>query len=149
MSHQPLWIQNLQLPITLQLPTKAGARALYARFPRTVVAASVFALATPWLVGNYRKWMALGLSGLPHNALGWLLALLLKPIGRETLSTAEYDRDANKEGWLEDAASLPRRQRARPKTGWHFFPHRQLEQRPSAAIKAVRRPPSLTRESPC
>ncbi|THH09302.1 hypothetical protein EW145_g2120 [Phellinidium pouzarii] len=67
--------------------------------PRSAAAASLGALLVPLAVRNYRQYKSLGRNGFP-SIFGWVLATLVKPIGRETTSTREYARDANKDKWL-------------------------------------------------
>ncbi|GJE92835.1 hypothetical protein PsYK624_089930 [Phanerochaete sordida] len=94
--------------------------------PGAALAAAALGLSALWLRRNYAQFLALGPGGLPYNARGWLVALLLKLFARETTSTGEYARDANKDVWL--AASLPPRQGRRPAVGFHVVPARQLDQ---------------------
>lgn len=107
------------------------------KYPRTIILTSLLALPIPWLFNNYRAYIALGPGGLPYNVFGWLIALVAKPFGRETKSTAEYDADPNKDSWLTDLDSIAGRRGARPTIGWHPAPHRQLDQIPTDAMKQV------------
>ncbi|KDQ57265.1 hypothetical protein JAAARDRAFT_35892 [Jaapia argillacea MUCL 33604] len=117
------------------------AHEILARSPRTVVLTtslvSILAISTPWLVRNYRAYLALGPSGLPFGVFGWAVSTLSKPFGRETTSTGVYDEDLLKESWLEEPDSVPLRKGARPKTGWHFLPHRQVDQHPDEGMKEI------------
>jgi len=106
--------------------------ALIHRNPRTVVLAAIAAVGAPWVIDNYRKFLALGKSGLtPLGPLGWIVALTLTAFGRETVSTAEYEKATTKERWLETPVE---RRGARPLTGWHCVPHRQMDRMPSDEI---------------
>ncbi|KAJ6544773.1 hypothetical protein DFH09DRAFT_1172693 [Mycena vulgaris] len=99
------------------------------RHPRAVTLAALTAAGTPWVVDNYRKFLTLGKSGLtPLGPLGWLIALSLTAFGRETVSTAEYGKNANQARWLERPVE---RRGARPTVGWHCVPHRQLDRLPT------------------
>ncbi|KAJ7864807.1 hypothetical protein B0H14DRAFT_2348327 [Mycena olivaceomarginata] len=104
--------------------------ALIYRNPRSLLLAVIAAFGVPWAVKNYRKFLALGKSGLtPLGPLGWIVALTLTAFGRETVSTAQYETSgATKERWLE---TPPERRGARPLTGWHCVPHRQTDRMPS------------------
>ncbi|KAI5119132.1 hypothetical protein M0805_005738 [Coniferiporia weirii] len=109
-------------------------------YPRGAIVASLCALLAPLAIRNFRQYKALGRSGLPNVFVGWVLATLLKPVGRETTSTDEYERDANKDAWLvagNGPRHIPSRGRQRPSTGWHFLPHRQTEHFPSEKIKKM------------
>ena len=104
--------------------------------PRAVALTAIIALGTPLVLDNYRKYLALGTSGLTRlGPLGWLVAISLTAFGRETVSTAEYDRAANKEAWLEIEVE---RRGARPTTGWHCVPHRQMDRLPKDEVAKVR-----------
>jgi hypothetical protein len=106
--------------------------------PRTVVLATVAAIGVPWVVDNYRKFLALGKSGLtPLGPLGWIIAVTLTSFGRETVSTAEYEKGASSGRWLETPVE---RRGARPLTGWHCVPHRQTDRMPSDEMAKVRTP---------
>ncbi|KAJ7034940.1 hypothetical protein C8F04DRAFT_1099558 [Mycena alexandri] len=111
----------------------ARCDALLQRHPRTVILATLAALGAPWVVDNYRRFLALGQSGLtPLGPFGWLVALSLTAFGRETVSTTEYESaKASKERWLETPVE---RRGTRPETGWHCVPHRQLDRLPSEEI---------------
>ncbi|KAK0201209.1 hypothetical protein DFS33DRAFT_1266058 [Desarmillaria ectypa] len=97
--------------------------------PRSAILLGVIGLSVPWLVEDYHRWLRLGKAALPYNPIGWLLAVSLKPFGRETLSTIEYSQDPNNASWLE-RAEIPERRGSRPFTGWHIAPHRQLDRTP-------------------
>ncbi|KAJ6577157.1 hypothetical protein B0H19DRAFT_931964 [Mycena capillaripes] len=107
----------------------AKFEALIHRNPRTVVLAAIAAVGLPWVVDNYRKFLALGKGGLTRlGPLGWVIALTFTAFGRETVSTAEYEKGAIQERWLETPVE---RRGARPLTGWHCVPHRQLDRLPT------------------
>ncbi|KAH7919517.1 hypothetical protein BV22DRAFT_1050994 [Leucogyrophana mollusca] len=108
------------------------------RHPRAIATTVLLSVVTPqlthWFVNNYRSFLALGRAGIPSNIIGWSIAMMAKPFGRETLSTDMYDRDSNKDFWLDDH-SIPERRGDRPRTGWHFLPHRQTNRLPSQDVK--------------
>ncbi|KAJ7864798.1 hypothetical protein B0H14DRAFT_3602172 [Mycena olivaceomarginata] len=63
--------------------------ALIYHNPRSLLLAVIAAFGVPWAVKNYRKFLALGKSGLtPLGPFGWIVALTLTAFGRETVSTA-------------------------------------------------------------
>ncbi|KAH7915649.1 hypothetical protein BJ138DRAFT_1109523 [Hygrophoropsis aurantiaca] len=111
---------------------------IFQRHPRTIAVTSLLCIVTPKLayrlVNNYRAFLALGRGGLPSNIFGWSLAMVAKPFGSETLSIAMYDGDPNKDFWL-DEQHIPERRGDRPRTGWHFLPHRQTTKHPSDDVK--------------
>ncbi|KAJ7274507.1 hypothetical protein B0H12DRAFT_401780 [Mycena haematopus] len=106
--------------------------ALLHRNPRTVLLAGLAAVSVPWLIDNYRQFRALGQNRL-SGPLGWILAVTLTAFGRETISTAEYERAGTKEPerWLETPVE---RRGTRPLTGWHCVPHRQTDRMPSEDV---------------
>ncbi|EGN98947.1 hypothetical protein SERLA73DRAFT_181691 [Serpula lacrymans var. lacrymans S7.3] len=113
-------------------------QGVFQRYPRGItVAALASAITVPWLRRNYNQYIEIGPGGLPYNTFGWLIALSLSLFGRETVSTAIYDKDPNKETYLKDPASIPERRGLRPQTGWHVFPQRQLTK---FSPKSVRQP---------
>ncbi|KAF7794655.1 hypothetical protein EIP86_005793 [Pleurotus ostreatoroseus] len=96
------------------------------RHPRLLTLTALLGLSAPWLYGNYLDFLALGPGGLPYNAGGWLVALLCKLLlARETRGTAAYDREANREVYIEGVEDVPERRGERPETGWHVLPARQ------------------------
>ncbi|KAJ6494728.1 hypothetical protein C8R47DRAFT_1194666 [Mycena vitilis] len=107
----------------------AKIEALIHRNPRTVALTAIATVGVPWLIDNYRKFLALGHSGLSRlGPLGWMVALTLTALGRETVSTAEYEKGVSDGRWLETPME---RRGARPETGWHCVPHRQTDKLPS------------------
>ena len=103
----------------------------------TALAAASVTLA--WLRSNYLEFKALGPGGLPYNFRGWLIALLLKAVSRETLSCGEYDQDPDQNTWFDDHDSIPVRAGVRPRYGFHVVPARQLDQIPSKESMQVSR----------
>ena len=109
------------------------------RHPGSVAAAlALVGLSSLWLRQNYLEFKALGPGGLPYTARGWAMALVLKLFARETLSTAEYDRDSNKDSWIDGKESIPRRKGPRPNSGFHVVPARPFYQSPAAEVMKVR-----------
>lgn len=105
--------------------------------PALWTSTTLLGLSALWLRKNYREFKAIGRGGLPYNVRGWLIALFLKLFSRETLSTLEYDRDPNKERWIEDADSIPVRKSSRPGSGFHVVPARQTNQLPTKEMMVV------------
>lgn len=97
------------------------------------------ATAAPAIVRDYHAYLALGVGGFPHNALGWLMSCATRLLAAETTSTEQYAADANQRAWLAPDA-VPQRDGPRPRIGSHPVPHRQLDQLTSAEIAAVRCP---------
>ncbi|EPQ54233.1 hypothetical protein GLOTRDRAFT_94567 [Gloeophyllum trabeum ATCC 11539] len=109
---------------------------IYRRTSLAVIPALCVAGAfTILLHRNYQAYLSLGPGGLPLNPWGWLISTLVKPLGRETLSTTEYDGADSFESCLGESSSIPYRSGPRPRTGWHFLPQRQLDQIPDEAVK--------------
>ena len=122
-----------QLASQLQ-PFVEQARVLFERHPRLVTSSALAAVTIPWFVDNFRKWDALGGFGAP-KPIGYTFAMVTLPLGRETLSTEMYDADPDKSTWIRDPHTIPERRGSRPKTGWHFFPHRQLDRYPNPTVR--------------
>ncbi|KAI5120205.1 hypothetical protein M0805_006311 [Coniferiporia weirii] len=123
--------------------TRAGSLSAAHPYATGAALALAFLGFVPWAVGNFRQYATLARTGaVPNVFVGWAATTLIKPFTRETLSTAEYDSDANKERWLVEGrgeAEVPLRGRSRPKTGWHCVPHRQVEQFPDEKVKEMLR----------
>ncbi|RPA95798.1 hypothetical protein L873DRAFT_1845769 [Choiromyces venosus 120613-1] len=81
---------------------------------------AILALVTPIIREDYQAYLSLGPGGFPYDISGWLLANILRPLGRETISITEYDRTST--GGLKD---IPQRPGGRPKIGKHPIPHRR------------------------
>lgn len=89
------------------------------------------------LAADYRRWRALGPGGLPYNVVGWAIASALRPLKREALSPAIYAEIAAPAPWTRVRRdALPARREPRPPVSSHPIPHRQLGQRPAAAVIA-------------
>ncbi|KAG8213245.1 hypothetical protein J3R82DRAFT_11714 [Butyriboletus roseoflavus] len=102
---------------------------------RAIATAIVVAILIRWVRGNYRAFLALGKGGLPVNPLGYCIAMMAIPFGKESTSTACYDRDNDKSRWLSDPDSIPERSGERPILGWHSIPQRQINCFPSQEVK--------------
>lgn len=81
---------------------------------------------------DYHGYLALGPGGLPHNVVGWLGQMLLKPLRKEPFGTSCYDETAfEKAGPNGHVAFLsekdvPVRQAPRPVLGSWAVPSRQV-----------------------
>ncbi|KIJ59876.1 hypothetical protein HYDPIDRAFT_117967 [Hydnomerulius pinastri MD-312] len=99
--------------------------------PRTVAAALVVSALVPWVIGNYRAFIALGKGATialsshsgkvvfhqtPSNPIGYSIAMIAKRLIKRQLN-------------------IPERRGERPRTGWHFLPHRQVDRLPSQEAK--------------
>lgn len=105
--------------------------------PRFTVAAVAVGLSAIWARRNYLEFKALGRGGLPSNTRGWFVAVFLKLFARDTVSTGEYDRDPNKDAWIEGKDEIPIRQGPRPGRGFHVAPARQSDQIPNEEMTVV------------
>ncbi|PLB34188.1 uncharacterized protein BDW47DRAFT_112666 [Aspergillus candidus] len=114
------------------LPTTNNNTTTHSRLALAATATAVTGLATalllPRIYNDYLTYISYGPGGTPHNVLGWLIATLARPFGREMLSTEPYDRrilaDGETKSYLA-GKDLIRRQE-RPAMGWHVVPQRQL-----------------------
>jgi hypothetical protein len=81
---------------------------------------------------DYHGYLALGPGGLPHNVVGWIGQMLLKPLRVEPFGTSCYDETAfEKAGPNGHVAFLsekdvPVRQAPRPAIGSWAVPSRQV-----------------------
>ncbi|KAF4969361.1 hypothetical protein FSARC_3387 [Fusarium sarcochroum] len=81
---------------------------------------------------DYRGYLALGPGGPPHNVVGWIAQILMKPLKKEPYHTSCYDENAiAKAGSNGNAAFLtekdvPIREAPRPTIGKWTAPSRQL-----------------------
>ncbi|GKU02282.1 hypothetical protein FLAG1_04434 [Fusarium langsethiae] len=100
----------------------------------TIAVTSVF-LCIPVLritVEDYRGYIALGPGGPPHNVIGWIAQILLKPSKKEPFHTSCYDEKSfQKAGPNGNVAFLkeedvPVREAPRPTVGSWTAPSRQL-----------------------
>ena len=101
------------------------------------LAALVGCTSIPRIARNYREYLAVGPGGLPYNLAGWFIAILMKPLSRDTIDTAVYDAKPNTTSWLEDPGSIPERRGTRPKLGYHVVPARQVSKVPGVEIGNV------------
>ncbi|GGF43026.1 luciferase domain-containing protein [Williamsia phyllosphaerae] len=69
---------------------------------------------------DYRRWRALGEGGLPANPVGWLVARMLRPWGRDTIAV-DAPTDASPRDF-----TLPQRSGDRPTIAPYPIPHREL-----------------------
>ena len=103
-----------------------------------LIASSILGLTTvPWLVRNYKEYLALGPGGLPYDVRGWGMALFFRLFSRDTLGTAVYDTNPNKESWIEEPDNIPERRGTRPTSGFHILPARQFNKVPGEDILQV------------
>lgn len=104
--------------------------------PLLLASTAILTCLVPWSILNFRKYKSVGPGGLPNYYVGWIVAMLLKPLARETVSTLEYEAEGKEEAaWLFDG--LEKRKGDRPTKSWHFAPHRQVDQIPNEYVKAA------------
>ncbi|KAF2678625.1 hypothetical protein K458DRAFT_394676 [Lentithecium fluviatile CBS 122367] len=119
------------------LSTNRLAAILHAH-PTTSISTLGLALALPFAISDYRLFISYGPSGVPHNAIGWLISTLMRPLGREQRSSDVYkDKKlpfADEPGYLPADFPPPRRPE-RPNLGPHPIPQRQLDQLPDADVR--------------
>jgi hypothetical protein len=98
---------------------------------------------------DYHGYLALGPGGLPHNVVGWLGQMLLKPLRKEPFGTSCYDETAfEKAGPNGHVAFLsekdvPVRQAPRPVLGSWAVPSRQVSDLADESIIEVCISPGL------
>ena len=79
-----------------------------------------------WSATDYRKWLALGPGGIPHNFAGWIKVTALRLQKREPLGTAVYAKYAADSDNVAILTSIMNRVGERPKIAPYPIPHRQL-----------------------
>ncbi|KAF9768481.1 hypothetical protein IL306_014240 [Fusarium sp. DS 682] len=108
--------------------TPQNQRLAIAAIAGVVISIPVFRIATE----DYHGYLALGPGGLPHNLIGWIGQILLKPLKKEPFHTSCYDEKAcEKAGPNGHVAFLsekdvPVREAPRPTIGKWTAPVRQL-----------------------
>jgi hypothetical protein len=81
---------------------------------------------------DYRGYLALGPGGPPHNLIGWIGQILLKPLKKEPFHTSCYDEKAcekvgpNGHVAFLSEGDVPVREAPRPTIGKWTAPSRQL-----------------------
>jgi hypothetical protein len=140
-------------PDGLAIPAPEGLRAEHSQISAAaeppVAVAVVTALSAPILYlahTDYRAWLRLGRGGLPNNAFGWLIQLLLTPLRAPRLDTSCYsnpkivDRSgpAGTKSYLS-SEDVPQRPGPRPTIHPWILPHRQADSWASAEWKTVSR----------
>jgi hypothetical protein len=106
----------------------AQVQEMYTRYPSIFFFTSTAVISLPlvlWVRQNYLEFLKV--RRLPSDIRGYIFAMFVKPFGRETISTAMYDQDTNKDQWLTPD-ELPARRGERPAGNFHFAPHRQSSQ---------------------
>jgi hypothetical protein len=108
--------------------TPHSQRLAIAAAAGVIIGIRVFRIAAE----DYRGYLALGPGGPPHNLIGWIGQILLKPLKKEPFHTSCYDEKAcEKAGPNGNAAFLsekdvPVREAPRPMIGTWTAPSRQL-----------------------
>lgn len=97
---------------------------------------------------SYRKWLALGRSGIPYNIFGWATQALLQLIARHDVrDPAPFARASlqpkygpqGRVGFIDASASsspLPERKGSRPDVPGYVAPQRQISEQGSAEMQA-------------
>lgn len=111
--------------------------SLLRRHARLLTTGFIISFVIQRAIFNYHTYIALEPGRPQYNIFGWLRTLCFQPLARETLSTEQYDRDENKEIFL-DHGEIKERRGDRPKMGWHVFPSRQLDRHAPLEMRQVR-----------
>lgn len=101
----------------------------------TATAALALASAIP-AYNDYRRYMALGAGGPPHNVLGWYYSrFIVTPFSQEMISTQMYEakiHSGESKAYISlPEGRLPRRKGPRPSVASFAVPNRQTNQLPS------------------
>ncbi|KAF4338521.1 hypothetical protein FBEOM_7560 [Fusarium beomiforme] len=108
--------------------TPQNQRLAIAAVVGVIIGIPVFRIAAE----DYRGYLALGPGGPPHNLIGWIGQILLKPLKKEPFHTSCYDEKAREKAgpnghvaFLNDK-DVPVREAPRPRVGKWTAPSRQL-----------------------
>lgn len=85
-----------------------------------------------WARADYRRWVALGTSGLPQTLRGWIAVTRYRLMMRDPFATDIY-APAGDVG--PGVGNLPRRAAPRPRMAPYPIPHRQLSQYGGSLIR--------------
>lgn len=93
---------------------------------------------------DYQSWLTVGRGGLPQNPIGYLIAILLRPLKASRFDTSFIDKPnvLKKSGKAGEKAYLnqedvPVRTGERPEVGGWILPQRQLDQKAEGLFKPV------------
>lgn len=111
------------------------------------IAAAVLAPLLCIAHADYRAWLRLGRAGLPSNAFGWLIQLILTPLRAPRFNTSCYNNPniVARSGPTGGKAYLssddvPEREGPRPTLHHWILPHRQADSQSSTQWKEVSYP---------
>ncbi|KAK2679216.1 hypothetical protein RAB80_004397 [Fusarium oxysporum f. sp. vasinfectum] len=108
--------------------TPQSQRVAIAAAAGVIIEIPVFRIAAE----DYRGYLALGPGGPPHNLMGWIGQILLKPLKKEPFHTNCYDEKAcekagpNGHVAFLNERDIPVREAPRPTIGKWTAPSRQL-----------------------
>ncbi|KAF5575253.1 hypothetical protein FPCIR_13246 [Fusarium pseudocircinatum] len=108
--------------------TPQSQRLAIAAAAGVIIGIPVFRIAAD----DYRGYLALGPGGPPHNLIGWIGQILLKPLKKEPFHTSCYDEKAcekagpNGHVTFLSEKDVPVREAPRPMIGTWTAPSRQL-----------------------
>ncbi|KAF4959846.1 hypothetical protein FGADI_1349 [Fusarium gaditjirri] len=108
--------------------TSQSQRLAIAATVGVVIGIPVFRIAAE----DYRGYLALGPGGPPHNLIGWIVQILLKPLKKEPFHTSCYDEKAGEKAGPNGHVAflserdVPAREAPRPIIGKWTAPSRQL-----------------------
>jgi Family of unknown function (DUF5519) len=91
-----------------------------------VLALSV--LAMRWAMLDYRRWVALGVGGLPHTPAGWLAMSALRLLKRDGIKAAHLKRHIQSNDDHHYLGNVMKRAGQRPLVPAYSVPQRQLTQ---------------------
>lgn len=114
---------------------------MYMQWLVVVMVAVMVALVVRWARMDYRRWVALGVGGLPLHPGGWLLMSLLRLFKRNGIKAVQLQAHLQSEDDHPYLGQVIRRAGLRPLVPAYSVPQRQLTQTISAdhmqRLKAV------------
>lgn len=93
-----------------------------------VLVLALAVLAMRWAMGDYRRWVALGVGGLPHTPAGWLVMSVLRLLKRDGIKAAHLKRHVQSDDDHPYLGQVMRRAGQRPLVPAYAVPQRQLTQ---------------------
>ena len=103
--------------------------------PAAAAIAAIATLIAAWAVGDYRRWRALGVGGLPPTWRGWVRTTRWRMMMADPLALAPLRAQWGSADDIDTLSRLPTRAGGRPRIGPHPVPHRQLTDHAPASVR--------------
>lgn len=93
-----------------------------------VLMSSLVVWAIRWATADYRRWVALGVGGLPHTPAGWLAMCVLRLLKRDGIQATHLKRHIQSNDDHQYLGQVMKRAGQRPLVPAYAVPQRQLTQ---------------------